>query len=146
VAMDIAERRQRSRPGCGLRNAHPRADRRVAAGERPRHAIPTMYFLREFATVGGLMSYGSNLTDVYHRIGISTGKILRGVKPADLQVEQAVKIELVINLKTAFRRSAWISPRTCSRFTGSTRPKRSSSGNGSDGARCWGSSKRCRRA
>jgi putative tryptophan/tyrosine transport system substrate-binding protein len=66
-----------------------------------RHAIPTMYFLREFAAVGGLMSYGSSLTDAYHRVGISTGKILRGVKPADLPVEQAVKIELVLNLKAA---------------------------------------------
>jgi putative ABC transport system substrate-binding protein len=65
------------------------------------HAIPTMYFLREFAAVGGLMSYGSSLTDAYHRVGISTGKILRGVKPAHLPVEQAVKIELVLNLKTA---------------------------------------------
>jgi putative ABC transport system substrate-binding protein len=66
-----------------------------------RHSIPTMYFLREFVAVGGLMSYGNSLADAYHRVGISTGKILRGVKPADLPVEQAVKIELVLNLKAA---------------------------------------------
>src|SRR5215471_20033345 len=66
-----------------------------------RHAIPTMYFLREFAAVGGLMSYGNSLADAYHRVGISTGRILRGVKPADLPVEQAAKIELVLNQKTA---------------------------------------------
>jgi putative ABC transport system substrate-binding protein len=66
-----------------------------------RHAIPAMYFLREFATVGGLMTYGSSLADAYHRVGSSTAKIIRGVKPADLPVEQAVKIELVLNLKTA---------------------------------------------
>jgi ABC-type uncharacterized transport system substrate-binding protein len=66
-----------------------------------RHAIPAMYFLREFAAIGGLMSYGNSLADAYHRVGISTAKILRGVKPADLPVEQAVKIELVLNLKTA---------------------------------------------
>jgi putative ABC transport system substrate-binding protein len=64
-----------------------------------RNAIPAMYFLREFAAVGGLMSYGNSLADAYHRVGISTGKILRGVKPSDLPVEQAVKIELVLNLK-----------------------------------------------
>jgi putative ABC transport system substrate-binding protein len=66
-----------------------------------RDAIPAMYFLREFAAVGGLMSYGNSLADAYHRVGILTGKILRGVNPADLPVEQAVKIELVLNLKTA---------------------------------------------
>jgi putative ABC transport system substrate-binding protein len=66
-----------------------------------RHAIPAIYFLREFAAVGGLMSYGNSLADAYHRVGISTGRILRGVKPADLPVEQAAKIELVLNQKTA---------------------------------------------
>jgi ABC-type uncharacterized transport system substrate-binding protein len=66
-----------------------------------RHAIPAIYFLREFAAAGGLMSYGNSLADAYHRVGISTGRILRGVKPADLPVEQAAKIELVLNQKTA---------------------------------------------
>jgi putative tryptophan/tyrosine transport system substrate-binding protein len=66
-----------------------------------RHAIPAIYFLREFAAVGGLMSYGNSLADAYHRVGISIGRILRGVKPADLPVEQAAKIELVLNQKTA---------------------------------------------
>ncbi len=67
-----------------------------------RHAVPTMYFFREFATAGGLISYGTRLIDGYHQLGVYTGKVLRGAKPADMPItQQSEKIELLINLKTA---------------------------------------------
>jgi putative ABC transport system substrate-binding protein len=66
-----------------------------------RDRIPAAYGGRELVAAGGLMSYGTNLADSFHHVGLYTGQILKGAKPADLPVVQATKFEFVINLQTA---------------------------------------------
>jgi putative tryptophan/tyrosine transport system substrate-binding protein len=76
-----------------------RIDQLVALSRRD--AVPTIYHTRDFAVAGGLMSYATDFSESWRQAGIASGRILRGEKPADLPVQEAVKVELVINLQTA---------------------------------------------
>jgi putative ABC transport system substrate-binding protein len=66
-----------------------------------RDRMPTVYNAREYVAAGGLMSYGTNLADYFHHVGVYTGQILKGAKPADLPIVQSTKFVFVINLQTA---------------------------------------------
>jgi len=93
----------RERPDALFVGADPFfTNRRVQlANLSSHHSIPTTYAVREAAEAGGLMSYGTNIVDAWRQVGVYTGRILKGARPADLPVVQASKFELVINAETA---------------------------------------------
>jgi putative ABC transport system substrate-binding protein len=102
----------RERPDALLTGATPFLNsRRVQLAQLAAfHRLPAIYSGREYAEAGGLMSYGSDIVDAYHQIGVYAGRIIKGVKVADLPVVQASKFELVVNAQTAKMLSLMVPP------------------------------------
>ena len=100
---DVIASLVQQRPGALIVGAAPLFTSRAAqiAALAARHALPAIYTTREFAQAGGLMTWGTSLTEQYRLAGTYAGKILKGAKPADLPVLQPTKYELVLNLKAA---------------------------------------------
>jgi putative ABC transport system substrate-binding protein len=100
---DVFETLERERPDGIFVSASPfLSGRRVQLAQLAAfHRLPATFTLREYAEVGGLMSYGGNVVDAYRQVGVYTGRILKGTKPADLPIVQSSKFELVINSGTA---------------------------------------------
>ena len=99
-AFDKARREQCNALYVG-QDALAQANMELLVSLAARHRLPAIYSSREYAEAGGLMSFGVDYPDLYRRAATYVDKVLRGVKPADLPVEQPTKFELVINLKTA---------------------------------------------
>jgi putative tryptophan/tyrosine transport system substrate-binding protein len=101
VFADIAEQRIGAVLVASSPSYLPPPWREQFVASAARHAVPTIYFSREFAQAGGLMSYGASVIDAFRLTGVYTGRILKGEKPSDLPIQQSVKVDLILNMRTA---------------------------------------------
>jgi ABC-type uncharacterized transport system substrate-binding protein len=126
ISMEVRNREEIERALSGMGKDHPQAlfelpdpltffNRELITEFAAKHGLPAMYSFREYVDAGGLMSYGTSFPDLFRRAATYVDKILKGAKPADLPVEQPMKFELVINLKTAKQIGLTIPPNVLAR-------------------------------